>query len=478
MRATHMIPTNLTGSVRRAAAVLAAGALAAGCTDKQLVTANPINVTPEGAASNPLGALQLQATGIVASERDNTLGYIRDVALFGREAYFFQLQDGRWVTGYFRDYNDNTSFGAGGTWGVRYTNLRNIKNFYASITAAGSALSTQQAAAARGFGQTMEALQLLYLINTRNDLGIAVEVPDDPQAVAPVVSRDSAFRYITNTLDAGLASLNAGGSTFPFALPTTGGGFTGFTTPTTFRQVNRALKARVEAYRASIGCGQTCYQAALTALGQSFITADLTAGNLDLGVYNIFSTAAGDATNGLWANRNDMYVNMTLFTDASVPQTDTRVTTASVAAPSRSQTNSDVSTRIFNIYPENTTPIPIIDNEELWLLRAEALWYTGDRTGATAILNRVAQVAGGATGNRYTQAANDAGFVDQLLAERRLSLLLEGHRWIDVRRFGRLNTLPAGGQGFTVASRQVIPQAECVYRDRTGDPALKGPGCP
>jgi hypothetical protein len=476
MRASHMNPTISTGTVRRlAAAVLAAGALAAGCSDKQLVTANPISVTPQAAATNPLGALQLQASGIIATDRDNISTYIRDVALFGREAFYFQLQDSRWITGYFRDFADNTSFGAGGTWAARYANLRNIKNFNTALAASSGTLSQAQVSAARGFSQTMEALQLLYLVNTRHDLGIVVEIPDDPQAVAPFVSRDSAFRYITNTLDAANTSLRAGGAAFPFTLPS---GFANFTTPTAFAQFNRALKARVEVYRGSLGCGQTCYQAALTALGQSFITADLSAANLKTGPQYTFSTAAGDVVNGLWNLRTDLYANLSLLTDAGVPQTDTRVTSATTTAAARQQTGSESSNRIFTVYPTNTSTIPIIDNEELWLIRAEALWFTGDRAGATAALNRVASVAGGASGSRYTTAGGDAAFLDQLLAERRLSLLLEGHRWIDLRRFNRLGTLPAGGTGFTVARQQVIPQAECIFRDRTGNAALKGPGCP
>jgi hypothetical protein len=121
--------------------------------------------------------------------------------------------------------------------------------------------------------------------------------------------------------------------------------------------------------------------------------------------------------------------------------------------------------------------VPIIDNEELWLIRAEALWFTGDRAGAVQALNTVARVAGGATGDRYAGIATDAAFVDALLLERRLSLLLEGHRWIDVRRFGRLESLPLGGPGFRVARQQVIPQLECDARNRTNNPALYGPGC-
>src|SRR5256885_2729238 len=39
----------------------------------------------------------------------------------------------------------------------------------------------------------------------------------------------------------------------------------------------------------------------------------------------------------------------------------------------------------------------------------------------------------------FRSSEND--FLDELLYNRRLSLLFEGHRWIDMRRFGRLNQL-------------------------------------
>ncbi|MCU0650096.1 MAG: hypothetical protein MUF00_19055, partial [Gemmatimonadaceae bacterium] len=221
----------------RATALLVGGALVAGlagCEATDLNVPNTNNVTPDGAAAAPLQALQFFATGIVGTYRNNTSAHIRDIALFGREAWYFQLQDGRWTTGYFRDFNDNTSFGAGGTWGGSYGNLRNIFNFNDAIAGATS-LTPQQVAAARGFAQTFEAMELLRIINTRHDLGAVTTLRRELDQYSPFVSRDSVFRYISNTLDAALTNLNNGGGAFPFTLPTAGGsGFTGFSTPATF----------------------------------------------------------------------------------------------------------------------------------------------------------------------------------------------------------------------------------------------------
>lgn len=462
-------------TLNRALAAVAASAALSACSADKIQTPLEVNVTPEGAGANPTAALQLLAAGINATNRNLHDDYVRDVALFGREGYYFQLQDGRWITHYFRDYNDNTSF-AVGNWAGRFTNLRNVNSFKTAVRAATS-LSPAQVSAANGFALTEEALQVLYLVNTRHNLGTPVSVAEDPNALTPFVSRDSALRFVSGTLDAGYAALNAGGTAFPFNLPSAGGGFAGFTAPADYARYNRALKARVEAYRASLGCGASCYQAAAQALGQSFITATLDAGNLNSGPSYIFSAAAGDSPNLLWSLRNDMYSHMSIRTDASVPQTDARLSKV-VTNTEKTLAGSEASSVSFNIYTTNNAAMPIIDNEELWLLKAEIEWFTGNQAAALTTLNRVATVAGGATGTRYAGITTNDAFVTALLAERRLSLLLEGHRWVDARRFNRLSSLPAGGPGFTVAAQQVVPQLECQARTLSGDAALAGPGCP
>jgi hypothetical protein len=96
----------------------------------------------------------------------------------------------------------------------------------------------------------------------------------------------------------------------------------------------------------------------------------------------------------------------------------------------------------FNLYPAITTSLPIIRNEELMLLRAEALVATGNKAGALVLINSIRVNAGGLAPSTLTAASADAAFVTEILLQKRYSLMLEGHRWIDMRRYGRLSELP------------------------------------
>ena len=69
---------NLTCGV----AVVAALSLSACRNDLTLPNYN--TPTVQGLSGDPAG-LQLAATGILATERNNYFGYIRDVSIFGRE---------------------------------------------------------------------------------------------------------------------------------------------------------------------------------------------------------------------------------------------------------------------------------------------------------------------------------------------------------------------------------------------------------
>ncbi|MEO7503342.1 MAG: RagB/SusD family nutrient uptake outer membrane protein [Gemmatimonadaceae bacterium] len=60
--------------------------------------------------------------------------------------------------------------------------------------------------------------------------------------------------------------------------------------------------------------------------------------------------------------------------------------------------------------------------------------------------------------------ASQAAALDALLYERRYSLLFEGQRWNDYRRFKRLNQLPLDRPTHFVARVMPIPQAECDAR--------------
>ena len=63
-----------------------------------------------------------------------------------------------------------------------------------------------------------------------------------------------------------------------------------------------------------------------------------------------------------------------------------------------------------------------------------------------------------------TAGSSDAQFIQGLLYERRYSLMLEGFRWVDHRRFNLLNTLPKDLPTHFVAVVEPIPLAECDAR--------------
>jgi hypothetical protein len=208
----------------------------------------------------------------------------------------------------------------------------------------------------------------------------------------------------------------------------------------------------------------------LTALNDSFID-DTAMGDFATGVYYVYSTKTGDVTNGL--------INPNIFVHPSIDAAaqkkgavfDLRFTskTAEVedpndagSAPGSSEGVMLMSSRKFTIYPDPSSSTPMIRNEELILLKAEALFFTGQTAAATAELNIVRTRAGGLD---PLPATTDATvFTTELLYERQFSLLFEGHRWIDVRRLNRVNDLPLDDPMFKRNVRFPIPLAECNGR--------------
>ena len=86
-------------------------------------------------------------------------------------------------------------------------------------------------------------------------------------------------------------------------------------------------------------------------------------------------------------------------------------------------------------------------NEELVLIYAEAQIGTNNTEAASVLDDLRARYGLPAAAYNNTPPSDDE-LVDQLLHERRYSLFAEGHRWIDMRRYNRLNELPidqAGG---------------------------------
>ena len=95
-------------------------------------------------------------------------------------------------------------------------------------------------------------------------------------------------------------------------------------------------------------------------------------------------------------------------------------------------------------------------NEELILIYAEAN-IGGNNAEAIVALDAIRTGHGLAA---YTGGNSDSELTDELLAQRRLSLFGEGHRWVDMRRYGRLGDLPLDRDGDDVWEEFPRPDSE------------------
>lgn len=81
----------------------------------------------------------------------------------------------------------------------------------------------------------------------------------------------------------------------------------------------------------------------------------------------------------------------------------------------------------------------VIRFAEVLLLKAEALYFTGDLNGAADYINMIRERAYGNSDFNYTAAdfTSDDAFIDILLLERSLELALENERWPDLVRLDK-----------------------------------------
>jgi hypothetical protein len=433
-------------------------------------------------------------TGLLIGNRGGKAaenGYVVQLGILGREAYNFDAADPRYITELLvGELNPGSPFG-GAFWGGPYANIQ-LGNVIRGALDKVTDLSGDEKQAISGFTKTINALDLLEVVVTHDTNGAVLDVNPDPLGQLGPIVTDPAMQYatITKLLDDAATDLKAaaaGGDAFPFAL---GRGFAGFDTPTTFLTFNRALRARVAVYTQD-------YATALTALMQSFLNDNPATLDIDDGVFYAYSTKPGDTSSAL-INPN-IFVHPSIEVDAehdanndpidarllrktAVPKSPPGSARATAGLPKHPD-NSQLPVLTFKkLYPNPESSVPLIRNEELILLEAEAKWFTNDHTGAMAALNAVRQVSGKLP--PIAAPADNAGFVAALLHEREFSLLFEGgHRWIDARRLGQLARLPifitvdpmtSMMTPDTLNVRFPVPLSEC--NARPNDPACMSSG--
>jgi starch-binding outer membrane protein, SusD/RagB family len=452
---TNMKTISMT--VTRVMPAVAVLLFTSGCKD--LLVPDYNNPSLEDLANNPTPTKIKQASqGLLVGTRTGIgeqNGYVSLLGIVGRESYNFDPADPRFVTEMLIGPLDGGSPAFGGNlFANPYRNIRNANILLGAVDKV-TGMTDAEKSAVRGFAKTIQALDYLNVINTRDDLGAPLDVNIGPTDVpAPIVAKAAVFTQISTLLDDGLTAIAAGGSAFPFALSP---GFSSFATPADFTKFNRALKARVEAYRGN-------YATVLTALNGSFLD---TSAPLTLGAYHSYSTGSGDTQNALFdPTGRAILAHPAILTDAEAKPDGTpdARALAKVTQLPADHTVQGVTTNLeFTIYGSNTAPIPIIRNEELILLRAEARYFTNDVSGALTDINFIRTTSGGLAPRGPFVSQSD--FVTELLKQRRYSLMFEGgHRWIDARRFGLLSTLPLALPTHTVPSRFPFPRDECLAR--------------
>lgn len=433
---------------------LAVVATLAGCS---FDIANPNSPDPIG--NNPArNEVAAAATGLLIGSEIDAADLALDLGILGREAYRFDGSDPRFTGELLTGGLDAGSGAFGGDhWAEQYRTIRSANNLLAVIGTA-SALTAEEQSAVSGFARTIKALNLLLVVSTHIQDSIPIAVESDPTAApAPFVSNAQAYAFIVALLDSAQTDLQNGGSSFPFALSD---GFTGFNTPTSFILVNRALRARVDVYTGD-------YASALISLAASFIDTSAAA-DLNEGAYHSFGTGPKETANALFQNplTGENFVHPSLETDAQLQpggELDQRFLDKTI--PRTSTTVDNLTSALGWIrYASPSSPIPIIRNEELILLRAEANIGLNALGPATDDINYIRLHSGGLAPIAVPGTAGAA--LDALLYEKRYSLMYEGgHRWIDLRRYNLLSQLPLDRASDVVYPTYPVPRDEVLARE-------------
>ena len=455
-------------------AAVALGVPALGGCDKLDVT-DLNNPGLDQLEQNPTpSAVNTAASGLLIGLRNGVSaenGWVTIVGAMGREGYNLNtVSDPRYISEVVVGplSPGSPAFGAN-FWPQRYANIRNATVLLNAVDNV-VGLSDAEKEGIRGFTKTIQALEFLSVIVSRDENGAVIDVNRPPTGEpGPIAPPEEVYAKIVELLEEGRTHLQAAGGAFSFRLST---GFGSFDTPLQFLKVNRAIRARVAVYLDD-------WNTALDALLQSFLD---TNAPLSTGVYHVFGTGSGDLTNLIIQSHPFIRAEPSLLTSAQLQpnnQPDLRATTKiATGDPATGGTTpiTVTSDKIFTLYPDPTSPVAIIRNEELVLLRAEANVGLGTGASIAAALDDINLIRTNAGGLApYSGAQTAAAVLDELLYNKRYSLLWEGgHSWIDFRHYNKLTALPRqAGENGKFFTKMPFPNNECLARTD----AASLPGC-
>jgi len=368
--------------------------------------------------------VQLLATGLEAVMRNDLAFHYDTVSILAREYYDLTGVDPRYTGELLKGPLDNNGFLTTRAFAAWYKAVKSANILVTAVENSQAGFSDAEKNSYYGFAKTLKAYALLMVANRQFDNGIRLDV-SDPDNLGPIVDYNAALAGIMDILNEGFANLANSSSEFDFAISS---GFAGFDTPATFSDFNRAVAARVALYQGNMSEVRNLLNASYFDIN----------GDLNAGPAHVFGLTGNDISNTQFHVPNqsgqEFMIHDSWVADAEAG--DSRVAEKSILFDTGTVTFDGLTADYqIALYDSNVDPVYLIRNEELILMYAEA--QVGNNTGeAVAAINRVRNAAG--IGD-YSGATDDTSLIEEILTQRRYSLLAEGHRWVDLRRLGRLN---------------------------------------
>ncbi len=452
-----------TGPGRWTRAGMALGSLvlasSVACKDSNI----PFYTAPTSISNTPSG-IQNAVTGLMAASRQDIGNDVINLSMFARDIANIQ-----------EDNPENAIDGLGLTpippsgdqvWDNMYVSVGAAISIISAVPTVVPAYTAQQAAAVVGIAQTIEALDLMIIAESRDTLGIPVHAANGG-GFGPVYCNKDVWQQIVAELDSANNQLQTAGSIpLPVKLPPGFSSVDATAGPSTaagsFASFNRALAAKAGleyAYaiaRNAAGTSPTQFapgapgvlaltraDSAATASAlytPASLSPEQAGGWTDApnGVFWDWSAQAGDVVNPL---NNQQGISVTLKTLVADVDTVNDLRWKAKFGQNQfplqlTQYDSITVRALYNMYAATSTPIPIIRSEGLVLDRAQIQLGLGNFAEATTLINNVHMEVGGFA-NPLTIAANYTAVRDSLMKEERISTVFEGSndRVISIRMY-------------------------------------------
>lgn len=415
-----------------------------------LVDPNRINDPNNPSVSevlNNANQAQLQniISGLEVRHRSSTAGVMDFIGSFGREVYPMYASDPRFMGQWMglsdgADAEGDPSFYQNGqVWTTPYLTIKQANVLIQSVNNTDQ-ISEEQKNGYLGVAKTFKAFQYLIPLVTQSESnGIRIDV-SDPLNPGPFESYDEALTQIRNLLDEAQTNLQNAGNSFIFDLTD---GLAQFNTPSTFINLNRAIDARAAVYAED-------WDGAITSVQDAAPFFELAEGEavMNKGAEFVY-TGPPDAFNPYYYPENAetnqiVMVHPSMINDAEAG--DERVANKFFQRDNPVTVGGKSATYQDSRFEANTDPFPWLRNEELILIYAEAHAQRNDDPSDLVEAVEAINYVRNTWGLPDFASTNSDDIIDQVLFERRYSLWGEfGHRWIDAKRYDRLDQLPADG---------------------------------